>query len=865
MPLVTDLDLLPQDVFDELLIGPSDPSERKQLEAARRIAYARRSPGRFGYTTQAGFWQWARHLEALDEIMLQVAGGGKFVIVSLPVRAGKQLKCTESVRTGSRGVVPHGELRQGDLVYHPSGQLVEVLANTGVQEPARYVRVSFSDNTHMDCHPNHEWNLKHRAENRFRTREAKDLFELKLHSPEFDKRQNKEIKRPVYSLPFVDALEGPDQNLPIGPYTVGVWLGDGVRTKQALTLGPDDADQIIAHLDEPYTEGPSHPDTGVLHFNIPNFQTRWRGLGMGYYETAVKRIPEIYLQGSLRQRRALLAGLVDSDGHVDNAGRVTFTGRNQELVEDVRHLVRSLGYRVGQVSRYDDERTGHTIDGNLCDSSGTDWRISWTPWDGQPQGYLLRKRSERVRKREHVYVTGVEWIGDHAGNCIQVDAEDGLYLAGEDLIPTHNSELVSKLFPVWFLGHNPDKRVVFGTYEAGFAQDIGGACRDMFEAFGETVFGLKVRQDARSKAKWMIDGHRGGMMAVGRGGSFTGRGADIMIIDDPIKNAEEAFSPTIRRHLIEWYTTTIRTRLQAGASVVLVLARWHNEDLAGWILNQLTEDWNGDPWEEFRMPMLAEENDMLGRAYGEPLWPEMYDKAYCEQTRDSVGEYTWNALYQQRPTPTDGGVLTEAGWRRAAAPPMEEVIGAVRFWDLSAGGVSSDYTSGCLMVRTRGNLFWILDMAVQSGLTAAESERFVRDTVTADMQLGLPKYSTAIEQVPGAGKAVAERYLLNVLTGYPAYAIPLPGGRGPKDKETRAGGMISAQQNRFIYLALLPTPDGRELFPAWHAPFVAQCALFPNSDYDDQVDAATGAYTFLLKDRTRTQKAGIRSVANRNI
>lgn len=864
MALVHDLDLLPDDVFNDIVCGGATDDEVVQLNAARRIAYARRSPGRFSYTTANGFWQWAPHLEKLDDILVDVARGGRFVIISLPVRAGKQLKCTESVRTANRGWVDHGDLQVGDLVYHPSGKSIAVLGNTGVQEPTQYVRMSFSDGTHMDCHPNHEWNVKHRVEKRFRTREARQLFDLKLYSSEFDKRLDKVVERPVYSLPFVDALDGPDQDLPIGPYTVGVWLGDGLRAKQTLTLGPDDADEIIQQLEEPHTEGPPHPQTGVRHINIPDFQTRWRDLGMGYYETAVKRIPDIYMMGSESQRRQLLAGLIDSDGYVDGNGRVQYSGRDKDLVEDVRLLVRSLGYRVGALTRYEDQRSEHEINGHTCDSSGTDWRVSWTPFDGKRQGHLPRKRSGRTRRRERVYITGIEWIGEHSGNCIQVDSEDGLYLAGKDLIPTHNSELTSKTFPCWYLGHNPDKAVVFATYEAGFAQDIGGTCRDKFEAHGETIFSLKVRQDARAKAKWMIDGHRGGMMSIGRGGAFTGRGADVMIIDDPLKNAEEAFSPTIRGHLIDWYTTTIRTRLQAGASIILVLARWHHEDLAGWILEQIDDDWDGDPWEEFRMPMLAEEEDMLLRPVGTPLWPEMFDLDYCERTRKSVGPMTWSSLYQQRPTPQEGGEFQREHWRTGAPPDRKELVKVCRFWDLSAGGNDSDWTVGCLMGITKDNLYYVYDVFRTKGEIAA-TDRMIREVTEHDCEKHWPRYSAVIEQVPGAGKAVVDRMKRDVLRGLPIRSHPMPGGRGPKDKVTRAAGFIAAQQNEFVYLVNEPGPDGQMIRPKWHEDFKQECGLFPNTDYDDQVDAANGAFQWLVSDRVGSTKVTARTRAGRKV
>lgn len=204
-------------------------------------------------------------------------------------------------------------------------------------------------------------------------------------------------------------------------------------------------------------------------------------------------------------------------------------------------------------------------------------------------------------------------------------------------------------FPSWYLGNYPDKEVITASYSAELALDFGGKTKNLVESEEyQGIFpNIKLRPDEKSKAKWRTE-QGGSYTAVGIGGAITGRGANILITDDPLKNREEANSEVIRNKQWEWFTSTAYTRLEPNGVVVLILTRWHLDDLAGRILAN----------EELKkvtrvicFPAIALE-DEAHRKKGEALWSCKYDLKALEQIKNTIGIYDWSALYQQNPVLT---------------------------------------------------------------------------------------------------------------------------------------------------------------------------------------------------------------------
>lgn len=220
---------------------------------------------------------------------------------------------------------------------------------------------------------------------------------------------------------------------------------------------------------------------------------------------------------------------------------------------------------------------------------------------------------------------------------------------------------------------------MLASYADTFAASWGRKARDTFREHCPGLFGVDVDPETAGGQQWQVGGHEGVMVTAGVGGGMTGKGAHLLIIDDPVKNADDAQSEVKREAAHDWWKSTARTRLQKGAGVVLVMTRWHEDDLAGRLISDWIHD-DGDAWEILDLPAYAEEetqvsyppskqmrvgdgSDQLGREPGAPLWPDMFDESALEGTRRALGSYWWNALYMQRPAAAEGNLFKESDFR----------------------------------------------------------------------------------------------------------------------------------------------------------------------------------------------------------
>lgn len=227
--------------------------------------------------------------------------------------------------------------------------------------------------------------------------------------------------------------------------------------------------------------------------------------------------------------------------------------------------------------------------------------------------------------------------------------------------PRHaKSVTVSQVFTSWLLGSLPNRRVAVVSHTEELAASWGRRARDMLAEHGRSVFGVSVRRDASAAARWdLAPPHEGGFVGAGVGGPLTGKGFDLVVLDDCVKNAEEAYSEAQRARLWDWYTTTLRSRLEPSGAIVILQTRWHEDDLAGRLLRE-AEEGRGEQWEVIRLPALAEEGDVLGRRAGEPLWPERVPLEELEAARAASGSVVWSALWQQRPRAAEGSIFKRA-------------------------------------------------------------------------------------------------------------------------------------------------------------------------------------------------------------
>jgi predicted phage terminase large subunit-like protein len=380
--------------------------------------------------------------------------------------------------------------------------------------------------------------------------------------------------------------------------------------------------------------------------------------------------------------------------------------------------------------------------------------------------------------------------------------------------PRHGkSELISKYFPAYYLATHPDNRVILASYEADFAATWGSKARDILKEHGHS-FENNITLDDRSAARnrFGIKDHQGGMITSGVGGPITGKGADLLIIDDPIKNSEEANSQIYRDKILEWYKSTAYTRLEPNGAIILIMTRWHESDLAGMILANSKEDWT-----ILKLPAIAEDNDLIGRKPGDALWPERFNYKRLQEIKTELGDYLFSAMYQQRPQPAGGGILKQKWikyYQPEELPPLEE-LNIYQAWDLA---ISTKETADYTVCTTIGVLdetkIYVLDWyrdRINFPTQLKMVEKLADDWNPLQIGIESNAYQTALPQ------QLKETSML-----------PVKEINQTKDKVTRI-------QSGLIYFE-----QGKILLPKKHPElqnFINEYVYFPKGKHDDMLDS----------------------------
>lgn len=236
-----------------------------------------------------------------------------------------------------------------------------------------------------------------------------------------------------------------------------------------------------------------------------------------------------------------------------------------------------------------------------------------------------------------------------------------------EMPPRHGkSDTATQKFPSWVLGKQPQWPIMVSSYSDELATDFGMLTRNIMQSDEyHAMFETKLRSDAKAKGKWITDSG-GSYTAIGVGGALTGRGFKIGIIDDPFKNREEADSAVVRESRYNWYRSTFYTRQEGASMIVLIMTRWHEDDLVGRILRDADlARKNGEPydeWEKISFKALATENDDH-RSEGEALWPDKFNRAKLLTMKSSMGSYEFSALYQQTPVDEENRKFKQSWFR----------------------------------------------------------------------------------------------------------------------------------------------------------------------------------------------------------
>jgi predicted phage terminase large subunit-like protein len=368
---------------------------------------------------------------------------------------------------------------------------------------------------------------------------------------------------------------------------------------------------------------------------------------------------------------------------------------------------------------------------------------------------------------------------------------------------------------------DPTIQVVCGAYNEALASDFSLSARRIAE---QEESGVTLSKDRNQVINWQTDAG-GGFRAIGVGTGITGRGANLIIIDDPVKSREEAESPVYRNRVYNWYRDDIYTRREPGCAIIIIMTRWHDDDLAGRLLKDAEA--KGETWTIINLPALAEDDDPLGRFPGQALCPDRFDEAELESIRGVMGERSFVSLYQQKPRPDEGALFKRQWFKITDVLPGD--LRFVRFWDLAVSvKESADFTVGAKVGLDRDGNIYIAD--IQRGRWEWPESR--RNIISAAQQDG-HMTRVGVEQVAFQLAAIQD------LRRDPQFLrTPLKGvAPGKGDKKSRALAWIDAAEAGKLFL----------LRSGWNDAFIQECLDFPVGKHDDQVDAVSGAVALLSK------------------
>jgi predicted phage terminase large subunit-like protein len=386
------------------------------------------------------------------------------------------------------------------------------------------------------------------------------------------------------------------------------------------------------------------------------------------------------------------------------------------------------------------------------------------------------------------------------------------------------STYASVIFPIWWLMQHPRSSVIAVSHTISLVEHFSRRIHALIEENRHKI-GFGLRGDNRSASHWQTSAG-GEYFAVGVRGAVTGRRADLVIIDDPIKSMAEADSPKQRQHIWDWYASELTTRLKPDARIVLIMTRWHDQDLGGQLIAH-----GGEEWRILRLPAIAEDDDPIGRPPGAPLWPEWESLEALNKKRVVVGNRLWSALYQQSPHPAVGR-LFNIGLLQAidlAQPDRTTAPRSVRAWDLAAtpasGDNDPDWTVGLKLALHESGRYVIEDI-----VRFRSNYKTVQETIVSVARSDGHAVVISLPIDPGqAGKAQIAQ-LSSLLGGYRIYT-----SREQGSKLSRA--MPVAAQLDSGNLAIQRGPP--------YQAFVEELAAFPQGDKDDQVDALSRAFITL--------------------
>lgn len=397
---------------------------------------------------------------------------------------------------------------------------------------------------------------------------------------------------------------------------------------------------------------------------------------------------------------------------------------------------------------------------------------------------------------------------------------------------TGKSEIVSRNLPAWLLGTNPDLRIILASYSAdlatGFNRDnqkimMSEEYQDIFPGTALNTKRVVTGNNPKRTANFFeIVGRGGYVFSVGVGGSTTGKSADVFVIDDPIKDWKQAYSATQRKAVIDWYNSVAQTRMSLDGHIIVMNTRWHEADIAGYLLDQAEKDPEATQWEVISLPMLGDVDSKYRhpkdeREQGEPLWPEFKGgRETMLEIRKSVGEMVWAALFQQTPR-IEGGNIIKAQWIQyynALPFDLKKIPGhrITQSWDLTFKETGTSYVVGVVIANV-GADFYVIDFWRRKADIVTTLDAIKK------MQSKYPLSSILIEDKAN-GPAV-----ISILKKSVSRIIPVRPTAGKDERLHTVAPLFEAGN---VYL-----PQNAP----YTSEIINELQTFPNSTNDDIVDA----------------------------
>jgi predicted phage terminase large subunit-like protein len=422
--------------------------------------------------------------------------------------------------------------------------------------------------------------------------------------------------------------------------------------------------------------------------------------------------------------------------------------------------------------------------------------------------------------------------------------------------PRHGkSEECTHFFPAWYMTRNPQHDVMLFTHTDPLARFFGAQVRNTVEAFGRTVGNHGVARGTSAKDDWRLTDRGGRFLAMGAGGSPIGRGAHLMIIDDPYGSKEDAMSETIRESRWEWLTGTLRNRLEPNAKVMIIMQRWHDDDMVGRLKKIQGIRKDGGRWEVVTLPAIAEDTefwpgtDDVFRRPGEALWEARYDEPTLREVEKDLveweGAYFWNAQYQQRPNPVGGGMFKDEWFQFVEVDELNGFYALL----LPNGEIVRYRIADCYKFVTVDPAFsekttadWTV---IQTWAVTPNGDLLLLDQIREHIEganIG-PRLQALARWQTNMGRIYVEAYGGGLVVAQVARNLGLPvvDLNVPGDKRIRAMPLQARMAAGRVYF--------RKDAP-WFRVLRDEFLVFDQGRHDDQVDAAAYAAQVLLEEGT---------------